>query len=669
MTSEPLSRIGLLWLFVAILIAVLPHIQHLPLWHIPLAIVIFIWRYQMFRGAWDGPSKWMRFSMVIAAIAGILVQFRPPIGLEPMTALLIAATLLKFVELHKMRDAALLHYMALFICALNGLFYQSLLMALYILISLIIILSSMTVAYRQDSQQVILDPVKLNLKFLLQALPLAIILFLVMPRLGTLWSVPALKHSAKTGMSDTMSPGDVSKLGRSANVAFRVSFEGDIPPPNQRYWRGIVFSNFDGRTWTAPAKALLPDSEIATPEGVGFQYTVILEPTHQRWLYGINIAEAQDPTIQISPVNTLERKLPVSHRIKYDVTSYTNYSWEQHLLNPSSERQYLRIPIGLNPDAVSYALHTRQSSVDDRGYVNRVLNLYNEKFSYTLEPPVLGRNTVDDFLFKTQAGFCEHFASSFVFLMRAGGVPARVVGGYQGGELNAAENYLVVRQYDAHAWAEVWLKGEGWVRIDPTAAVAPERIESNFTDLFDNEEEFLSETPLALVKWKHIDFINQMRLTWEVANFKWHQLVLGYDNTKKIELLTRLLGGVDYWRIAVVLLAGLLAPILLAYGWMKLRKRKNSSSKSVQYYERYCQKLAKLGCERQPGEPPGDYASRVSQELPGWSDRTFQVTKLFTQLEYGIASSLFLNETINVTDNKKGQKYDSALRVLKKLCR
>lgn len=705
--QEPLSRRGLLWLFFAIALALAPHIPHLPLWHGPLALVIFLWRYQVFRGAWEPPSKLMKFVMALAAIAGIVIEFRPPIGLEPMAALLIAGTLLKFVELFRMRDSAILHFMALFICALSGLFYQNLFAALYILIASVFILASLSVANRQDKEKVLGEPIKLNSKLFLQALPLAVVLFLVMPRLGALWSVPSLKHAAKTGVSDTMSPGDFSKLGKSADVAFRVSFEkGPIPMPYQRYWRGLVLTDFDGRIWTQ-SKGFILNTGKPKVQGESVEYSIILEPTQQRWLYAIPLAYSNDKGVEFGGHQTLVARTPVSSRMKYSVKSYLDYSWSnsassetnseavqrftskdtnylissrtgKNYYRPSNpvelaratriDQRFLALPSGFNPRTLEWAAKLQQEGYSTGQLVQQVLNHFTRSFRYTLEPPLLGKHSVDEFLFDTQAGFCEHFSSSFVFTMRALGVPARVVTGYQGGELNEANNYLTIRQYDAHAWAEVWFDNQGWVRVDPTAAVAPERIEQNLMDALQGEEGLLSETPLSLVRWKGVDWVNQVRLQWDELNYHWHRLVLGYDNEQKISLLKNLLGGTDPWRILLVMLASIFLPIGFISGWWYLKRSHSTLSPAAKLYVKFCKQLEKQGIVRAPNEAALAFAKRVTIERPELAGRINQVSEIFMQLEYGRA---FVSSSENNTDQtshkQKGQRYDSALKTLKRL--
>ncbi|MEH6467962.1 MAG: transglutaminase domain-containing protein, partial [Porticoccus sp.] len=282
---------------------------------------------------------------------------------------------------------------------------------------------------------------------------------------------------------------------------------------------------------------------------------------------------------------------------------------------------------------VELAQRWRREISNDKALVRKVLGLYNQQFVYTLQPPLLGKHSVDEFLFDTQRGFCEHFSSSFVFFMRAAGIPARVVAGYQGGERHP-DNYLLVRQYDAHAWAEVWIAGEGWIRVDPTAAVAPERIEANLEEALGDKEGFLADSPLSLMRFRHIDWLNSFRLKLDSLNYSWARWVLGYDNVQE-NLLEKWLGAYNPLRIALALLVaggGLLGLLAL---W-QLRHRFSSKHDELdRVFLRLCQKLEKAGVPRTAGEGPRDYAQRVAEDRPDLARQVKAINSVYEHMRYG----------------------------------
>src|SRR5690606_11173818 len=433
--------------------------------------------------------------------------------------------------------------------------------------------SSALVAVNQSANQQGQRSFRLAAAILLQAVPLMLLLFMVTPRLGPLWAVPLNSSTAKTGLSDSMSPGDISELMQSDAPAFRVTFTGANPQPHQLYWRGLVFSHFDGRRWAQNhMQSIL--SNIAWDKerrerqlnrvqflGQRYQYEIIMEPSYQPWLLALNAPREWDDGIGIGPDNWLQHRRPVSQRLQYRVESYLDYRLQSEGL---TDMQW-RFERGLPPDSNPVTRATAQAWMAEEGsaerVIRRLLNYFNQDFTYTLKPPTLGQHSVDDFLWQSRQGFCQHFASSFAVFMRAAVVPARVVVGYQGGSYNPRDNYWLVRQRDAHAWAEVWLEGRGWVRVDPTAAVAPERIYDTLAERAPGAEGVLGGlrglTPvLDLGDW---------------VRRGWNDFVLGFDAARQRRLLQPLgLGELPPARLAALFaLAAALA--LLWMLWLTAR--------------------------------------------------------------------------------------------------
>ena len=355
--------------------------------------------------------------------------------------------------------------------------------------------------------------------------------------------------------------------------------------------------------------------------GESIDYDIILEPTQQHWLYGLPFAESNNKGVGLSRDIRLVNQKPVTSRFQYSVKSTLNFSAEADGLSNLGRRVALELPDDFNPQSLRQAeLWFAESNKNPEHYIQKVLSYFNSSFTYTLEPPLLGRNTVDDFLWNTQRGFCEHFASSFVFMMRAAGIPSRVVVGYQGGEFNLLEGFLRVSQADAHAWSEVWLSGKGWVRVDPTAAVAPSRIELGLNAALNQNEIELLSPAFSLKRYNYIAWVSMLAMNLEALEFKWHQLIMGYDQDSQSAFLRELLGKITPFRIALVLFGVAGFTVLLVFGWSWLVSPRQSRSPDRVLYQQFLKQLKVLGVEALPGEGPRSLADRIAVEKPSISD-------------------------------------------------
>ena len=407
---------------------------------------------------------------------------------------------------------------------------------------------------------------------------------------------------SRTGLSDDMAPGDIAQLYIDDSPVLRVQFEGTPPPQNEMYWRGPVLSLFDGRRWTRSGflSNNLPASRLV-PLGPPVRYRVEQEPTDRRYLIALDIPATTPERAFIGLDHMLYRRRAQTLLTAYEVTSYTRYQLEPELLQ-TFRQTYTRLPVSFNPRTLALVRQWESEGARGEALIGRALQWFNREFTYTLSPSLLGRDSVDDFLFNTKAGYCEHFSSAFVVMMRAGGLPARVVTGYQGGRPNQIDDYWVVRQSDAHAWAEVWLDGRGWVRIDPTSAVAPERIERG-TESLEPESAWRSFTrPFIDVG----DFVRR----------GWNELVLGFDAARQRALLQRM--GVDNSsvpQLGLVLGAGMALGLGLTL-WLLLRRPPDARDRLGRAYARFLARLARAGVAKPPHEGPLDFAQRAAQAVP-----------------------------------------------------
>jgi transglutaminase-like putative cysteine protease len=634
MQQQWLGRHALTWLLLAQFAVIAPHIERLPLWVDAVWLIAAFWRVRVYQGRWSFPGRIVKFVLVVGSIAGIRYSYKSLLGLEPTVALLIACFSFKLLEAATRREALLLLFLGYFVALTAFLFEQGLGTVAYMLLP-IVLLSAALVALHQapEPQRFTWQPLRAATVLMAQALPLMLLLFLVFPRFAPLWQVPLPGGSARTGMSEEMAPGDIAQLSLSDALAFRAAFAGSVPPARELYWRGMVLDDFDGRRWRASGfiGAPLQDSGAAT--GLSIDYEIYLEPTYQRWLYALQRPVGTDGKSVATADHRLMARDPVREKTSFRVRSYLDGVLDPQL-SAQMRRFALQLPNGSNPRTREWALRLRAEHDDDEAFIDAVLrNFRDEKFYYTLRPPLLGAQPVDEFLFGQRRGFCEHYASSFVFALRAGGIPARVVAGYQGGEINPLTGTVLVHQFDAHAWAEAWLVGRGWVRFDPTAMVAPQRIEGGLEQALASGE-FLAQSPLSFNRYRGTSWLNTLRLRADAMNYAWTRWVVNYRDQTQTDVLRSLLGEISPLRIALFLVGGgaaalsIVAAVLL--GRQLLRERPTPEQR---YYQRFCGRLERHGFVRPPGMAAGDFGRMVLAQRPQWSE-VGEVTACFEALSY-----------------------------------
>ena len=404
-----IHRNGLFWLLVAFAAVIILHADHLPNWILLAAFVAIIWRIQLYRSAWRPPSRLIKTGLLGLCLAGLVAEYGSPVGLEPMVALLVSAYLLKLLEMHHRRDAYLVIFLAFFITALDALFDQSIGNTLYIIGCLLLVLAALLGLHGSDGNERQLRPLGKAMTIMAQALPLMLLLFILMPRLGALWSVPMQQQSAKTGVTDTMSPGDFSRLGRSGELAFRVSFEDAIPSQKSLYWRGLVLAEFDGRTWSRSSLSRFQDSnlvqwygdppkswdQVVDRKGEPLTFSVVIEPTQQRWLYALDTPKPDSEGVGLTRDYRLISAHPLRSKKQYWANSWPEYRLEPQGLSSQHRSVYLQLPEEFNPRTRELASRWRKSVSGDPELVSRVMALYNSEFVYTLQPPLLGKHSVD----------------------------------------------------------------------------------------------------------------------------------------------------------------------------------------------------------------------------------------------------------------------------------
>lgn len=603
------------------------HAAHLPWWlNAVLALILGLRWWQRRRHGTRIPW-WLRLPLTLALPVAVIATYGTIFGRLPGCALAVGLLVLKTLESEHPRDARTGIAFACFALMCVLLFGQGPAMTAAVMAALILPLACLRALEPAQAPSVSwwrnLVPI---LKTLTLAIPLALAAFMFIPRLNQpFWGATgAGAGTARTGVGGRMSPGDFTQLLIDDSPAFRVSFHGKVPPPAQRYFRGPVLWWFDGRSWTANPPRM-PRGTGRHPEPMPYQgpvydYTVTLEPTQRHWLFTLDTPLTAPPGAYLDAERTLIRDKPVKNLLRYHARSAIHHQLAPQL-SARARMLGLELPADFDPYTRKLAHAWRKKYGDDnRAIVHAALRLFHDQdFHYTLHPPPLGRNSVDEFLFSTRAGFCEHYASAFTFLMRAAGIPARVVTGYQGGYWSELGNYLLVRQSDAHAWSEVWLRGRGWMRVDPTAAVRPDRVT-------------LGASAVAGAGG-HGGWLQGLRNHWDIVNHWWDTAVIGFDALRQQGLLTPF--GIRHARTGTLLLllaASIIVLMLLAALFALVPRRHGDAMQAAMALLR--QRLARVGVARRPSEGPVHFFARAARALPHERQQLQALSDTWVRLRY-----------------------------------
>jgi len=625
-------------LLIAQVAALLPHVVRLPIWITLICLVTIVWRVVLHSGRGFYPSALIRATMVVVSTVGIIITYDTWFAVEPVVAMLILSFALKLIEVRNSRDVLVVIFLAYAVAASSFLFDQQFFTALYLAFAFLTITMALVTLHQSDSGNGLRRSGWISAKLIAQAVPLMIILFLAFPRIPPLWGVPAAGSNARTGPSDSLSPGDVSELANSSALAFRASFEADIPAMETLYWRGLVLNRFDGRSWKrhgAQAVRSIDAQQSAQVLGEPIKYSILMEPSRQRWLYALATARTVAPDVVTGANWTLSRRTRLHNKYLWQIDSWLDYRLES-TLTPARRALETRLPPDSNPQARKLAQDLRQNSDSTRDLVEKILSRFRqENYVYTLNPGLLGRDSIDQFLFESRRGFCEHYASSLAFLLRAAQIPARVVVGYQGGEINEYENYILVHQYDAHAWTEVWMDGKGWRRVDPTAAVAPERIETGMRDLW-RQSQLDGNSANARFRLTALPGLRWLRLQWDSVNYSWSRWVVGYHAPQQYELLKKWLGEITAWRMFLFMCGGGAIVLGLVAMLLLIRRRPAHDHPVDRLYLKHVRAMAALGVQRATAEAPFDFAERIADINPALATEARGIASTYSTLRYGV---------------------------------
>jgi transglutaminase-like putative cysteine protease len=625
-----------LFLLLVIAWVLAPQIGRLPLWCSALAIGVLAWRGYLAWNAKALPSRWWLLGLLVLTVGATLATHRTLLGRDAGVTLLVVLLTLKTLELRARRDAFVVFFLSFFTMLTNFFFSQSLLTAAAMLVALMGLLTALVNTHMPVGKPPLREAAATALTMAALGAPIMLALFMLFPRLAPLWGIPGDAMSGRSGLSATMEVGSIANLALDDSIAMRVRFEGSPPRQSDLYFRGPVLSTLQGRQWQ-PLRSQFPASMQASAnlqvQGEPVRYQVTLEPNNRPWIFVLDAAlakpEARGMDLRMSPELQWVADRPVSDLLRYSAQSNIAFS-HGPARRTAALQDFLELPPGLNPRTMQWATELRRDpqygAQPDRLVDAAMEHLRTGGYSYTLEPGVYGVNTADEFWFDRRTGFCEHIASAFVILMRSLDIPARIVTGYQGGEVNAVDGFWIVRQRDAHAWAEVWLTGRGWVRVDPTSAVAPGRTGSLQRLV----------APRGIIA-NAMEAVNpaiwyNLRATWEAVNNGWNQWVLNYSQNTQLDLLKDIGFTSPSWEdLGLVLLALIVASSVLGAAWTLWERSRHDPW--LRLLERARRALHATGCVIAPNSPPRAMARLVQQQWGPNDSRARAISGWLLRLE------------------------------------
>ena len=633
------NRLGILWVIAALSIAMIPQLTSMPLHLVPITLLPIVWRLLAEFRNWKPMPMILRVAATIIAVAALVLTYGGLLGRRAAVSMLVLMLSLKLLETFRTRDARIVASLSLFLCGTQFLFSQGVPMIIYITACLLSSLTAMMYLHRReafenlgnapDTGRSLFSELGFGVRLLAIAFPIGLALFLFFPRWASpLWGIPEEALDARSGLSGSMSPGSIQSLFMDDSPAFRVSFETAIPNNGELYWRGPVFWDFDGRTWKPGYLGEHLDAEDKPdPEKALYRYEVQMEPTEQRWVFALDYPALIPRGTRLTMDYQLLARRPITKLRDYVMASDPNY-FDSPVLKHSYRRAALELPDGFNPRTADLIHQWRQETNSDAEIVRRALGYFNQQqFRYTLNPPLLSQHTVDEFLFDTREGFCEHYASSFTIMMRMAGIPARVVTGYQGGWFNSIGSYLLVRQSDAHAWSEVWIKGSGWTRIDPTAAVAPSRVQQGALG--------------SMAQRRHVldyAWLRNVRNSFDLFQRGWNNWVVAFNSDRQSRLFS--IFGRDYidpGKLVLALIAAiilisaitfLLAPLLLIF------RSSRKQDPLLRSWQKFIKKLTRAGIKTRPSMGPMELAASATGQLDDKDESISRITELYVLCRY-----------------------------------
>lgn len=575
--TVPSTKASEYFLLVVVALVIMPHFAQLPAWCSAFVALMLLWRAGVVSGSVPGPGRMAVSLLLVMSVVAIGLNFRTLIGTEASVTLVVVLLSLKALELRTRRDVFVVFFLGFFTVLTQFLYSQSLLAVAAMLLGSMGLLCTLVMAHMPGSEPSLRAALRTAWKMTAWGLPLMALLFVLFPRIGPLWAIPDEKPLARTGLSDSMPVGSVAELAQDSHIAMRINFDKRAPAAENMYFRAHVLPQFDGQRWLsddAQIQAKIPRGDMRI-EGAMVSYEVTLEPHGNTFLPVLDMTPMAPSSEGLMVRSAADLRWvsshPVQELLRYRASSTTRfrYGLQESAANLRAQTQ---LPSGFNPRTLAWAANIRtepqMADADAQGLSAYLLtHLARGNYRYTLKPGTFGLHSADEFWFDRKIGFCEHFASAYVIAMRAMGVPARIVTGYQGAERNGVDGLWTVRQSDAHAWAEYWQQDRGWVRVDPTASSAPYRL---------NETERLGGMPTGLggvIGKLSPGLWLQMRDSWEAINHHWSAWVTNYGSSQQLELLRSIGFASPSQEQLTFVMAGLLATAMLVGGlWARWRQ-------------------------------------------------------------------------------------------------
>ena len=633
------SQKAALWVIASLSFAMAPQLVRMPIPVVIMTLLPVIWRIGAEIRGWKPLPALVRHVATALALLTLYFSHGNLTGRRAAVSLLTVMLALKLIESYRIRDARLIASFSLFLCATQFMFHQGILMPFYGAVTVILVLVTLTQLHRNEAffafdetppvSTSLFSELGFSFRLLMLAIPVGLSFFLFFPRWAApLWGIPEATLDSKSGLSDSMSPGSIQNLFMDDSPAFRITFEGRIPSPSELYWRGPVFWNFNGETWRGGifGKNLgvesLPDEIDAQ-----WKYTVQLEPNERHWLFALDYPATTPRDSRITIDFQILRRQPVTQLLQYSVVSDPAFVDSPELAgNLKSSALYL--PDGSNPRTRKLIERWNREGLHGQAMVRRVLTHFNrEEFHYSLEAPLLGRHSVDEFLFDTRMGYCEHYASAFTVMMRMAGIPSRIVTGYQGGWYNETGKYLLVRQSDAHAWSEVWFPDKGWTRVDPTAAVSPLRIARGSLGAIPAPRHLLDYT-----------WLRSLRNGADIVQQRWNDWVIKFSADNQARMfssfgLERLTPSMLVTTLFVMI--GLFSLLLLPFIFRVKGPGRKDPLRVV--WLKFLKRLKSAGFETLPSSGPIELARSAAIQLPRDSRSIHHIADMYSRSRYSSA--------------------------------
>jgi len=638
-TPDLIPGAALVWLMGGFALLLLPQWDRLPVWLMVSCIVLAAWRWLAQLGKLRLPGRWSRSGLMVVLVAVYIATVQGRFTVETASSFFVLAVGLKWLETRSVRDFYVLLFILVYLSSVNFLFHQEIHWTVVNLAGVLVLFVGLQVLNAPGIAGAARSGWKrLGLMFL-KTLPVVVLLFVFFPRMEPLWSVPLVSGEARTGISDSMTPGDISSLAQSDARAFRVTFGDDIPPHRDRYWRGLFLDTLNGDTWRQSRnREFRRPGRVAVDGGVGQlqpeEYDVLLEPTDQTWAFALEGSEPVSDNVTRNEEGLFRFDRPADSTVRYRMAlTPEGDSSLNALQNP---RQYLQLPASGNPRTRELAQTLKAQTSGPQELAVSILRRFREQqYFYTLRPPKMPDNGIDALLFDSKRGFCAHYAGAMTFLLRAADIPARVVVGYQGGEPGAGNEYLIVRQYDAHAWVEAWMPGQGWTRFDPTAAISPERIESGLRDAMEEEGSFLENDWTSPQRYGDMAMVQWASLQLDKMNYQWQRWVVGYQGQSQMDLMSRLPGGFGLRELGYVTSGVVGGALLFAGLFTALRgrsfARRDPLSRVLGRWHAVCEDA---GVPVRHGETPSRQAERLARAEPSVAASAMTFARLVNKLYY-----------------------------------